>query len=104
MNIPPMPDKMLSVLRTVAGKRYFRGVLTPSGWRLQSRTTGRFVSISRALGFAKGIGRLYVKTETFRKKIDYLDEEFWKQYMLDKEFREDITDYLRGALGYLEVE
>lgn len=95
-----MPIKMLSVLRTEAGKKFFQGVWTPVGWRLRSRTTGRFVSISRALGFARGIGRLLIKTETFRKNLPYLSDEFWAEYIRDKEFREDITDYLRASLGY----
>ena len=100
MTVPPMPDKMLSVLRTEAGRRWFVGVYTPTGWRLRSRTTGRFVSVSRALGWAKGIGRLLVKTEAMRKQLDYLSEEFWAEYLTNKEFREEITDYLRASMGY----
>lgn len=91
---------MEEVLRTEAGRRWFVGVYTPKGWRLRSRTTGRFVAFKTALGFSRGIGRLMIKTEAMKKALPYISEEFWSQYQLDKEFREEVTDYLRASMGY----
>ena len=104
MPTPLMPLKILSVLRSTAGKTYFKGVLTPTGWRLRSKTTGRFVSSRVALGFSHGIGRTFIKMRNLTDKIDYLSQEFKNELLTNRELRNDMLNYLRQSAGYPQEE
>jgi len=104
MGLPEMPPRMLALLQTKAGHRWFRGVWTPRGWRLRSKTTGRFVSVWRAEAFVRGIGRVMIKTEVLREQLPWIREEFWTEFILNRDFRREVEPYLREAMGYPQEE